>query len=112
MRGWVERRSDRSSRSARKGVESREDCRELRTADRSTAVGGHPSLAAGQLESSSKLSRGSLATGATGDQHLLQVRCPACNKLAGEVSEQAHVRIKCSRCREVFEGKVVLTQRA
>lgn len=40
-------------------------------------------------------------------EKLLQVRCPACNKLAGEVSEQARVRIKCSRCGEVFGGTVI-----
>lgn len=41
------------------------------------------------------------------DAPLLQVRCPNCNKLAGEVSERARVRIKCSRCGEVFAGHVV-----
>lgn len=37
---------------------------------------------------------------------LLQVRCPNCGKLAAEAALGSRLRVKCSRCRQMFEVRV------
>jgi phage FluMu protein Com len=35
-----------------------------------------------------------------------QVRCPTCGKLVAEASPGSRLRVKCSRCRDLFERSV------
>ena len=41
------------------------------------------------------------------NEHLVAVRCPRCQRLAGLASEGAVLEVRCSRCKHDFQCTVV-----